>query len=35
MVRPTIVMLDEPTAGVNPVLIQSLLEHVKELRDSG
>jgi branched-chain amino acid transport system ATP-binding protein len=35
MVRPTIVMLDEPTAGVNPVLIQSLLVHVKELRDAG
>lgn len=35
MVRPTLVMLDEPTAGVNPVLIQSLLEHVKDLRDSG
>jgi branched-chain amino acid transport system ATP-binding protein len=35
MVGPTVVMLDEPTAGVNPVLIQSLLEHVKGLRDSG
>jgi branched-chain amino acid transport system ATP-binding protein len=35
MVKPTLVMLDEPTAGVNPVLIQSLLEHVKDLRDSG
>jgi branched-chain amino acid transport system ATP-binding protein len=35
MVRPTVVMLDEPTAGVNPVLIQSLMEHVKDLRDSG
>jgi len=35
MVRPTVVMLDEPTAGVNPVLIQSLLEHVKDLRESG
>ena len=35
MVRPKLVLLDEPTAGVNPVLIQSLLEHVKELRDSG
>jgi neutral amino acid transport system ATP-binding protein len=35
MVRPTLVMLDEPTAGVNPVLIQSLMEHVKDLRDSG
>jgi branched-chain amino acid transport system ATP-binding protein len=35
MVRPTVVMLDEPTAGVNPKLVQSLLEHVKGLRDSG
>jgi branched-chain amino acid transport system ATP-binding protein len=35
MVRPTVVMLDEPTAGVNPVLSQSLMEHVKDLRDSG
>jgi branched-chain amino acid transport system ATP-binding protein len=35
MVRPTLVMLDEPTAGVNPVLIQSLMDHVKDLRDSG
>ena len=35
MVRPTLVMLDEPTAGVNPVLIQSLVEHVKELRNAG
>ena len=35
MVRPTVVLLDEPTAGVNPVLIQSLLEHVKGLRESG
>ncbi|HUG74307.1 MAG TPA: ABC transporter ATP-binding protein [Acidimicrobiia bacterium] len=35
MARPTVVMLDEPTAGVNPVLIQSLLEHVKGLKASG
>jgi branched-chain amino acid transport system ATP-binding protein len=35
MMRPSVVMLDEPTAGVNPVLIQSLMEHVKGLRESG
>ena len=35
MVGPTVVMLDEPTAGVNPRLIQSIVEHVKGLRDSG
>lgn len=35
MVGPAVVMLDEPTAGVNPVLIQSLLDHVKRLKASG
>jgi branched-chain amino acid transport system ATP-binding protein len=35
MVRPSVVLLDEPTAGVNPVLIESLLEHVKGLREAG
>jgi neutral amino acid transport system ATP-binding protein len=35
MVRPAMIMLDEPTAGVNPVLTQSLLEHIKQLRDEG
>jgi branched-chain amino acid transport system ATP-binding protein len=29
------VMLDEPMAGVNPALKQSLLGHVKELKDEG
>ena len=28
-------MLDEPMAGVNPALTQSLLGHVKTLRDEG
>jgi branched-chain amino acid transport system ATP-binding protein len=35
MAEPTLVMLDEPMAGVNPALTQSLLEHVKSLRDQG
>ena len=35
MVQPAMVMLDEPMAGVNPALTQSLLEHVKSLRDDG
>ena len=35
MVEPTMVMLDEPMAGVNPALKQSLLGHVKGLRDEG
>ncbi|HRB03427.1 MAG TPA: ATP-binding cassette domain-containing protein, partial [Ilumatobacteraceae bacterium] len=35
MVEPEMVMLDEPMAGVNPALKQSLLEHVKGLKDEG
>jgi branched-chain amino acid transport system ATP-binding protein len=35
MVEPEMVMLDEPMAGVNPALTQSLLGHVKSLRDDG
>jgi neutral amino acid transport system ATP-binding protein len=35
MTDPTLVMLDEPMAGVNPALTQSLLGHVKELRADG
>ncbi|MGB3351246.1 MAG: ABC transporter ATP-binding protein [Mycobacterium sp.] len=35
MSNPKVVMLDEPMAGVNPVLTQSLLEHVKSLREEG
>jgi branched-chain amino acid transport system ATP-binding protein len=35
MVEPEMVMLDEPMAGVNPALKQSLLEHIKDLRSEG
>jgi branched-chain amino acid transport system ATP-binding protein len=32
---PKLVMLDEPMAGVNPALTQSLLEHIKDLKTNG
>jgi len=35
MAEPELVMLDEPMAGVNPALKQSLLDHVRSLRDEG
>ena len=35
MVEPTMVMLDEPMAGVNPALTQSLLGHIRQLRAEG
>ena len=35
MSDPKMIMLDEPMAGVNPALTQSLLGHVQSLRDEG
>jgi neutral amino acid transport system ATP-binding protein len=35
MVDPDVIMLDEPMAGVNPALTQSLLHHITALRDEG
>jgi neutral amino acid transport system ATP-binding protein len=35
MVQPSVILLDEPMAGVNPALVQSLLGHVTDLRDEG
>jgi branched-chain amino acid transport system ATP-binding protein len=35
MADPEVICLDEPMAGVNPALTQSLLQHVKELKDEG
>jgi neutral amino acid transport system ATP-binding protein len=35
MSDPKLIMLDEPMAGVNPALTQSLLHHIKDLRDEG
>ena len=35
MCEPELIMLDEPMAGVNPALTQSLLGHIKGIRESG
>jgi len=35
MSEPKMIMLDEPMAGVNPALTQSLLGHIQSLRDEG
>jgi neutral amino acid transport system ATP-binding protein len=35
MSDPTLVMLDEPMAGVNPALTQTLLDHILDLKTSG
>ncbi len=35
MSEPSLVMLDEPMAGVNPALTQSLLDHILGLKDMG
>jgi len=35
MSQPTLVMLDEPMAGVNPALTQSLLDHILNLKTQG
>lgn len=35
MSNPSMIMLDEPMAGVNPALTQSLLDHIQALRDEG
>ena len=35
MSEPTLVMLDEPMAGANPALTESLLEHILDLKKEG
>lgn len=35
MSGPELIMLDEPMAGVNPALTQSLLHHIKQIREEG
>jgi len=33
MSRPRLVLLDEPAAGVNPVLIQTIERHIRRLHE--
>jgi len=35
MIEPELVMLDEPMAGVNPALTESLLHHISNLKNQG
>ena len=28
MIKPTVLMLDEPTAGVSPIVMDELFEHI-------
>jgi len=35
MLQPELIMLDEPMAGVNPALKQSLLDHIRDIREEG
>jgi branched-chain amino acid transport system ATP-binding protein len=35
MARPAMLLLDEPMAGVNPALVESLLVHIREVAASG
>lgn len=35
MATPDMILLDEPMAGVNPVLVESLLDHIKGLPEVG
>ena len=35
MLQPELIMLDEPMAGVNPALKQSLLDHIRDIREQG
>ena len=35
MMRPRVLMLDEPTAGVSPIVMGELFDRILEIRDNG
>jgi ABC-type branched-subunit amino acid transport system ATPase component len=35
MSRPDVILLDEPTAGVNPVVIEQMTSHIRRLNEEG
>ena len=35
MAKPKLIMLDEPAGGVNPALLESIMQYIKELNDDG
>jgi len=35
MTKPTVLMLDEPTAGVSPIVMDELFDRIIEVRDTG
>lgn len=35
LAKPSMILLDEPMAGVNPTLVQEIADHLAQIRDSG
>jgi len=35
MAKPRMILLDEPTAGINPTLIRTMIEMILKMRDRG